>query len=68
MAAKKETKSYTELLSELQSVLDWFQASEVSVDQASAKYKQGMQLIEELEAKLSVAESEIVQLAKNQAS
>ena len=56
-------KSYAEVLEELQTVLDWFQSADVSVDQAAEKYQAGLQLIATLETRLASAEAEIQKIA-----
>lgn len=59
-------KTYTELKDELDSLLDWFESSEVDVDEALVKYDQAAKLIAELEKKLTDAELVVKKLkAKN---
>lgn len=61
--ADKE-KTYTELKDELDNLLDWFESSDVDVDEALVKYDQAAKLISELEKKLSEAELIVKKLAK----
>lgn len=49
-------KTYTELKDELDALLDWFESSDVDVDEALVKYDQAAKLIAELEKKLAAAE------------
>lgn len=56
------SKTISELQAELESILDWFQSDEVSIDQAESKYKQGLELAEEIRQKLSDTENSIKQI------
>ncbi len=62
MAAKEKT--YTQLKNELDELLDWFETSDVDVDEALKKYDEAAKLIAELEKKLSTAELVVKKLAK----
>lgn len=55
-------KTVSELQAELESILDWFQSDEVSIDQAEDKYKQGLALAKEIRERLSSTESRIKQI------
>lgn len=61
MAAKEKT--YQELKTELDELLDWFESSDVDVDEATKKYEQASNLLVELEKKLSEAELIVKKLA-----
>lgn len=63
-AKQLQSASYADLVAELQAVLDWFQAADVSVEQATAQYETGLRLIAELEARLAKTEAEITQIAQ----
>lgn len=60
----EKEKSYTELKEELDNLLDWFESSEVDVDEALKKYEQASKLLAELEKKLSEAELVVKKLSK----
>ncbi|MEK7472140.1 MAG: exodeoxyribonuclease VII small subunit [Patescibacteria group bacterium] len=57
-------KTYTELKDELDALLDWFESSDVDVDEALVKYDQAAKLITELEKKLADAELVVKKLSK----
>jgi exodeoxyribonuclease VII small subunit len=62
MAAKEKT--YQELKTELDELLDWFESSDVDVDEATKKYEQASRLFAELEQKLKSAELIVKKLSK----
>lgn len=62
MAAKENT--YQELKTELDELLDWFESSDVDVDEATKKYEQASKLLVELEEKLKSAELIVKKLSK----
>ena len=62
MAAKEKT--YQELKTELDELLDWFESSDVDVDEATKKYEQASKLLVELEEKLKSAELIVKKLSK----
>ncbi len=62
---QSQDKTYAELVAELQTVLEWFQAGDVSVEQATGQYEAGLRIIAELEQRLAAAESEIQAVAQH---
>lgn len=52
-------KSYQQLKQELDAVMLWFESDEVNVDEAVAKYEQGLKLVQELETYLQTVENKI---------
>ena len=67
MADKKPPakKTYRQLSAELAEIMEWFESGEVDLDEAIEKYKQAMELIEELEGYLKKAENEIKKITAN---
>ena len=63
MSAKKPTKSYQDMQSQLNEILDWFEGSEINLDEAVDKYEQAMKLIEEMETYLKSAQNKIKKIA-----
>jgi exodeoxyribonuclease VII small subunit len=61
-AAKPPKKSYQELETELQQILDWFESDSFDVDEAVKKYQRGLELIQELETYLGTAENTVREL------
>ncbi len=55
-------KSYQELKTELDAVMQWFESDELDVDEALEKYEQGRALIVELEAYLKTAENKVTKV------
>jgi exodeoxyribonuclease VII small subunit len=64
---KKTTssKNYRELSDELAEIMEWFESGEVDLDQAVAKYKHAIELINQLEDYLQNAENEIKKITKS---
>lgn len=58
-------KSYRQLSDELAEIMEWFESGEVDLDEAVARYKRAIELIEELENYLQNAENEIKKVTKN---
>ena len=52
-------KTYQELSSELDQLLEELQTAELEVDDAIAKYERGMAIIEQLETQLKTAENKV---------
>ncbi len=55
----KTAKTYRELQAELDAIMAWFDSDEVDIDQAVAKYEEGMRIVKALEAQLTEAENKI---------
>lgn len=56
---KKARKSYAQLNNELESIIDWFESSEINIDEALPKYEKAMELIGDMERSLKDAENKI---------
>ena len=54
-----EQRSLTELMDELKSIVDWFNAGDVDVETASAKFNRGVQISELIKRKLADTENKI---------
>lgn len=52
-------KSTTQLQTELDEILLWFESDKVDLDEAVKKYQKGNELIAELQKRLILAENEI---------
>lgn len=57
-------KSTAQLQAELDELIVWFESDKVDLDEAVTKYKQGTELIAELEKRLKTAENTIKKIAK----
>lgn len=55
-------KSYQDLETELQGILDWFEGDGFDVDEAVKKYHRGLELVQELENHLKQAENSVREL------
>lgn len=55
-------KTYKELRSELDQVLEWFENDAVDVDEAIAKYQQAIKLTKELQDYLQTAKNTVKKL------
>lgn len=54
--------SLTELMGELNAIVDWFNSGDVDIEQATVKFDQGVQLAEAIKAKLSETENKVNQI------
>jgi len=59
----KTTKSYSQMLSELQKIIDWFEGEEVDLDEAVKKFEKANKLVDDLEKYLKTAENKIRKVA-----
>lgn len=55
-------KSTNELQAELDSIIAWFESEDADIDQAEAKYKQGLEVARELKKRLEQTENSIKNL------
>lgn len=55
-------KTLQQLQSELDQVLAWFESGDADIDQAEAKYKQGLEVAAELKKRLAETENSIQKL------
>jgi exodeoxyribonuclease VII small subunit len=58
-----KAKSTAQLQTELDELLNWFESGDIDIDQAVDKYKQGLELIKEIEDRLKTAENTVKKLA-----
>lgn len=58
-------KSVSELQTELESIISWFESDEADIDQAEAQYKRGLELAAELEKRLKEARNNIIKLKQS---
>lgn len=52
-------RSYQDIKEELQSILDWFESSEVDIDEAVSKHEQAEKLLAELDDYIAKAEAKL---------
>jgi exodeoxyribonuclease VII small subunit len=57
-------KTYKQLRTELDDLMNWFDSEDIDVEQALAKYEQAEQIIRQLEAYLKDTELKITKLKK----
>ncbi len=62
----KSTVSYSDLQSQLQSIIDDLQTGELDIDQAIDKYKQAQAIVARLEKQLKQAENTIKKISNQQ--
>ena len=63
MANQKKPKTYQQMADELAGLVEWFESSQVNIDEAVSKYQQAMQLLEDMETYLKTAENKIKKIA-----
>lgn len=56
------SKSINELNQQLDDIFEWFDSGDLDIDKAIEKYKQGQEIIEELNKKLDEAKNVIKKL------
>lgn len=54
--------SLSELMERLDQIVDWFNSGEVDIDQAAAKFDEGVKLVEVIKAKLAETDTKINQI------
>ena len=54
--------SLSELMERLDQIVDWFNSGEVDIDQATAKFDEGVKLAEVIKAKLTETDTKINQI------
>ena len=59
----KSGKNYQQLNEKLTKLLDWFEGDQVNLDEASAKYEQAVELIQQMEKYLATAENKIKKIS-----
>jgi exodeoxyribonuclease VII small subunit len=58
----KKSEPYAVLQAELNDILIWFEGDDFEIEAAIEKYKRGMEIVEQLEAKLETAQNTIREL------
>jgi len=58
------TKTTSELQTELDELLMWFESDQVDIDEAVTKYEHGLKLVAELQKRLKNAENTIKKITK----
>lgn len=64
-AEKPTTKTYSQLRTDLDELLQWFESDDIDLDQAAQKYEQTLQAVKALEDYLKTAENKITKLKKD---
>ncbi len=54
-----KAKSYQQLAKQLADILNWFERSDVDLDEAIAKYAEAAELVKQIEAYLKTAENRV---------
>lgn len=62
MSAKKDKRTYQELTARLDEIMAAMQANDITVQAATALYKEGDEILRALEQQLSVAENDVTKL------
>jgi exodeoxyribonuclease VII small subunit len=68
MAEHKSKKSYRQLSSELDEILDWFENADADVDEAVIKYDKAQKLIKQMEEYLKTAQNKIKKIQSSNIS
>ncbi len=59
------TKKTSELQAELEAIIAWFESDEADIDQAESQYKRALEIVKELEARISQTENAITKLKQS---
>ncbi len=62
MATTKPNKSYKQMSEELNNIMEWFESTDLDVDEALTKYEQATKLLDEMEKYLKTAKNKIVKI------
>lgn len=55
-------KNYTQLRSELEQIIKWFESEDIDIDQAIGKYEEALGLVKDIEKYLKEAENKLSEL------
>jgi len=61
-----KTKTYKQLSTELEAIINWFESGDVDLEEAIAKYDEAAKLIAQLEKHLKSAENKIKKITLSQ--
>jgi exodeoxyribonuclease VII small subunit len=61
--AKKTTKNYQELSSQLNEILEWFESENLDLDKAVAKYEQATKLLADMENYLKNTQNKVKKIS-----
>lgn len=56
------SQSLTELMQQLEAIVDWFNTGEVDIEQATTKFDEGVALADAIKAKLAETENKVNQI------
>lgn len=59
-----KTTDFKQQLEELEQIVDWFESSEVDIDQAISKFERGMELAAALEKQLADTETKVEEITR----
>ncbi len=59
-----DKKTTSQLQTELDTILEWFESDKIDIDAAVVKYQQGLKLIGQLQERLTSAENAIKKVIK----
>lgn len=63
MAQKNNTTGYNQLNQQLNEILEWFESEDFDIEKAEGKYKKALELINEIQQKLTKIENQIIKLS-----
>lgn len=63
--SKKSVKDISQLIGELEAVVEWFESEEVDVAEAVNKYEQGLSAVKQLEKLLGEAKLKVEHIDKS---
>jgi exodeoxyribonuclease VII small subunit len=63
MAKTPKPKNYEQMADELAKLVDWFESSQVNLDESVVKYQQAMELLEQMENYLKTAQNKVKKIA-----
>jgi exodeoxyribonuclease VII small subunit len=54
-----KAKTYQQMETELNRLIEWFESEQVNLDEAAAKYEQALELLKQMEQSLKATENKI---------
>ncbi|HSW79067.1 MAG TPA: exodeoxyribonuclease VII small subunit [Candidatus Babeliales bacterium] len=63
MVKNPKSKNYEQMANELAKLVEWFESSQVNLDESVVKYQQAMELLEQMENYLKTAQNKVKKIA-----
>lgn len=58
-------KTTSELETELEQIIEWFESSEADIDESEGKYKRGLEIVAELKQRLTDTKNKVTKIKES---